>query len=77
MKGLKYCLFGCLTSLVAPCDGLYTCFKTIMAACSENKIKEFNKDIQPSFTFLSEKIRVGMDLQVGAEPLKTFATFTP
>lgn len=53
MKGLKYCLFGCLVSCVAPCDGLYTCFQTIMGACSENKIKEFNKDIKPTFTKLS------------------------
>lgn len=77
VKGLKFCLFSCLTSCVAPCDGLYTCFQTIMAAFKEGGIKEFKSTIRPTFTLLSEKIRAQMDLEMGPEPLKSFDTFTP
>lgn len=77
LKGLKLCLFSCLASCVAPCDGLYTCYKTIMGAFAEGGIKEFKTSVRPTFTLLSEKIREKMELQMGPEPLKSFDTFTP
>lgn len=75
MKGLKYCIFSCVLECTGCCDGCYNCVKVIQLACGDG-IKSYS-DITKNTEFVANKVKEGLGLETGNEPLKSMGAFTP
>ena len=67
VKGLKYCLFSCALCIAACVDGCYNCIKVIQIACGDG-VKSY-ADLLKNVEFMEQKVREGLGLETGNEPL--------
>ena len=75
MTGCKYCIFGCALECISPCDGCYNCFMIIQLTCGDG-LKTFG-DMTKNTEFIAGKIKEGLGLETGNEPMKSYGTFEP
>lgn len=74
-KGLKYCLFSCALCIAACVDGCYNCIKVIQISCGEG-VKSYN-DLLKNVEFMEKKVKEGLGLETGNEPIHSLETFRP
>ena len=75
VKGIKYCLFSCALCIAACVDGCYNCIKVIQMACGDG-IKSHN-DLLKNVEFMEKKVKEGLGLETGNEPLHSLETIRP
>lgn len=75
VKGLKYCVYSCLTQCIAPVDGCINCVlyqkKNFQSGVSGVS------DITENCKFISNKIKDAFKIDNGSEPENTFKSFSP
>ena len=72
-KGIKYCLYACALSFVAPVDGCYNCIKYDMEVCGSG-VTGFG-DMLKNIKWLNNKLKDCFELTNGSEPEKTFGEY--
>lgn len=75
VKGIKYCLYGCVVGIVAPIDGCINCvlynkknFESGVSGVS---------DITQNCKFIAKMIENAFEIKGSNEPDTTFKTYTP
>lgn len=72
---VKYSLFGCALSIVAPCDACYNCICYNKDNCTEG-VSGF-KDIVKHSQWLGKKVQTALGLTTSNEPEKTYGEYRP
>jgi hypothetical protein len=75
VKGGKYCLYGCLTSMVGPVDGCINCVLYNIKNCKSGVSGA--KDITENCKFISREIEKCLDSKGSNEPDSTFKSYSP
>ncbi len=75
VKGLKYCAYSCVLSVVAPIDGCINC----LLYNKKNFLDGVKgiADITENTKFIANKVEAALDIKGVNQPDQTFKTFSP